>query len=131
MKCTVVNYFDDETNERVASKYYIGSDEVSFEQYSEIIEELIPVDVEDQEVENGNMDGILKEEHDEDCTCPDCQENRKMIYLAEAVKFMFENELCPKHVFEMLGDIYDKANYEGYEEGYAEAKEDMREWLED
>ena len=73
----------------------------------------------------------VEEIHDEDCTCPDCQENRKMIYLAEAVKFMFENELCPKHVFELLGDIYDKANYEGYEEGYAEAKEEMREFLED
>jgi len=77
------------------------------------------------------MDELLEDTHDEDCTCPDCQENRKMIYLAEAVKFMFENQLCPKHVFEMLGDIYDKANYEGYEEGYDECKEEMMEFLED
>jgi len=81
-----------------------------------------------------NEEGVIaypEEEHDEDCTCQDCQEDRKNIYLAEAVKFMFENELCPKHVFEMLGDIYDKGNYEGYEEGYEECKEEMREFLED
>jgi len=69
-------------------------------------------------------------EHGEDCTCEDCLEDRKNIYLAEAVKFLFENQLCPKHVFEFLGDIYDKANYEGYEEGYEECKEEMREFLE-
>jgi len=71
------------------------------------------------------------DEHDEDCMCEDCLEDRKNIYLAEAVKFLFENKLCPKHVFELLGDIYDKANYEGYEEGYEDAKLDMREFLED
>jgi len=126
MQTTVVNYFDDETNERVASKYYIGSDEVSFEKYVDIIEELIPdVEEDGSEIDNEEI------KHDEDCTCEDCLEDRKNIYLAEAVKFLFENELCPKHVFELLGDIYDKANYEGYEEGYSEAKEDMREWLED
>jgi len=133
MQTTVVNYFDDQTNERVATKFYVGSEEVSFDQYAEIIEDLIPdeVDVEDQEVENGNMDEILEEEHEEDCTCPDCQENRKMIYLAETVKFLFENELCPKHVFELLGNIYDKANYEGYEEGYEAMKTEMKDYLED
>ena len=125
MQTTVVNYFDDQTNERVATKFYVGSDEVSFDQYAEIIEDLIP-----DEIENKNMDEILEDIHDEDCTCPECQENRKMIYLGEAVKFMFENQLCPKHVFELLGDIYDKANYEGYEEGYEECKEEMREFLE-
>ena len=124
MQTTVVNYFDDETNERVVSKYYIGSDEVSFEKYVDIIEELIPEE-DDSEIDNEEI------KHGEDCTCEDCLEDRKNIYLAEVVKFLFENELCPKHVFELLGDIYDKANYEGYEEGYAEAKEDMREWLED
>jgi len=126
MQTTVVNYFDDQTNERVATKFYVGSDEVSFDQYAEIIEDLIP-----DEIENKNMDEILEDIHDEDCTCPECQENRKMIYLGEAVKFMFENQLCPKHVFELLGDIYDKANYEGYEEGYDDAKEEMKEFLED
>jgi len=83
-----------------------------------------------------NENGIVEEvqegiNHGDDCTCEDCIENRKNIYLAEAVKYMFENELCPKHVFEMLGDVYDRANYEGYEEGYDDAKEDMKEWLED
>ena len=71
------------------------------------------------------------EEHGEGCTCEDCLDFRRVVCLSEAVKFLFENELCPKHVFELLGDIYNKANYEGYEEGYAEAKEDMREFLED
>ena len=123
MQTTVVNYFDDETNERVASKYYIGSDEVSFEKYVDIIEELIPDEEDDSEIDNEEI------KHGEDCMCEDCLEDRKNIYLAEAVKFLFENELCPKHVFELLGDIYDKANYEGYEEGYAEAKEDMRGFL--
>ena len=131
MQTTVVNYFDDQTNERVATKFYVGSEEVSFDQYAEIIEDLIPDEVEDQEVENC-ADELLDEEiHEEDCTCPECQENRKNIYLAEAVKFLFENQLCPKHVFEFLGDIYDKANYEGYEEGYDDAKEEMKEFLED
>jgi len=125
MQTTVVNYFDDETNERVVSKYYIGSDEVSFEKYVDIIEELIPDEEDDSEIDNEEI------KHGEDCMCEDCLEDRKNIYLAEAVKFLFENELCPKHVFELLGDIYDKANYEGYEEGYAECKEEMREFLED
>ena len=88
---------------------------------------------------NDNEEGVIAypcddqedNEHGEDCLCEDCLEDRKNIYLAEAVKFLFENELCPKHVFELLGDIYDKANYEGYEEGYEECKEEMREFLED
>jgi len=126
MQTTVVNYFDDETNERVASKYYIGSDEVSFEQYVDIIEELIP-DVEEDDTEINNEE--IK--HGEDCMCEDCLDFRRVVCLSEAVKFLFENELCPKHVYELLGDIYDKANYDGYEEGYSDAKDDMREWLED
>jgi len=98
----------------------------------------------DKEV-NDNEEGVIaypcddcqednednQEEHGEDCMCEDCLDFRRVICLSEAVKFLFENELCPKHVFELLGDIYDKANYEGYEEGFADAKEDMKEFLED
>jgi len=70
-------------------------------------------------------------EHGEDCLCEDCLDFRRTVCLSETVKFLFENELYPKQVYELLGDIYDKANYEGYEEGYEDAKEEMREFLED
>ena len=84
-----------------------------------------PCDCQDDNDEEDN------DEHGEDCTCEDCLDFRRVICLSEAVKFLFENELCPKHVFELLGDIYDKANYEGYEEGYSDAKLEMKEFLED
>ena len=91
-------------------------------------EGVIACTCDDCEEVNSNEDN---DTHGEDCTCEDCLEDRKNIYLAEAVKYMFENQLCPKHIFEMLGDIYNKANYEGYEEGYDAMKKDMREFLED
>ena len=78
-----------------------------------------------------NEEGVIAYDHEDDCSCEDCVEERKVIYLSEAVKFLFENQLRPKHVYEFLSDIYDKANYEGYEEGYSDAKLEMKEFLED
>lgn len=70
-------------------------------------------------------------EHDEDCECPECEEKYKMIYLAGCVKDIFENELCPQCVFEMLQSIYDNAYDVGFADGYGIAQGEMREFLED
>lgn len=85
-------------------------------QFCELVE-----DVEDQ------LEG---EENYMECDCPDCIEKKdKMIYLAESVMHMFEEELCPQCVFEMLQDIYDTAYDSGFEDGYAECKEEMLDFL--
>jgi len=116
----------DKIEEQWYEVFSVDGEQCSQEEYFRELE--VEQCLEDDEVEEEmNMEEI----HDEDCTCQDCQENRKMIYLGEAVKFMFENQLCPKGVFELLGDIYDKGNYEGYEEGYEDVKNEMREFLDD
>ena len=73
---------------------------------------------------------VVEDEHDEDCECPECEEKYKLIYLADAVKDIFENNLCPQHVFKLLLDIYDNAFDCGFGEGYDESQEDMKDFLE-
>ena len=62
-----------------------------------------------------------------DCDCLECRENRKVIFLAEAVKMIFESDMCPQCVYELLENVYD----EGYSQGYDDAREEMRDYLED
>jgi hypothetical protein len=73
-------------------------------------------DCEDEDLEDNELE--------EQCDCPECTKN---MYLAESVRTMFENQLCPQHIFKMLQDIYDKA----FDDGYEDARNEMKDWLED
>ena len=77
IKTSAVQYFDTETNERVSAKYYVNGEEISFEQYVKLIDDLHD-DNSDLEVEEDiNMDELLDgEEHYQDCDCISCKSAR-------------------------------------------------------
>jgi len=139
----------DNDNQDWCEFYYIDNQEVDFPIFSEQlkVEELATEDDfnvcdecsqcvgcdehcgrgnHDEEYVNDCEDEELEQEND--CDCPECNKN---MYLAKSVQFMFKNQLCPQHVFEMLQDVYDKAYDEGFDDGYEEMKDEVRGVLED
>ena len=79
------------------------------------------------EIENSNMDDSDYKE----CNCPDCIDERKIIFISEATKKIMDGLCCPQCLFELLASVYDKGLDDGFDQGLKEAKEEMREWLED
>ena len=72
MQTTVVNTFNDKTNERVSSRYYVGDNQVSFEQYAKFMDDLYSNDGSDDnntDIENGNVDEFAVHP----CQCAFCK----------------------------------------------------------
>jgi len=104
-------------------EFLSGSGELEF---CELVDEEY---VEDMEVENGNM---MDEENYIPCPCPDCVDERKVIFIAEAVDMVFKEGLCcPQCLYELFESVYDKGHDDGFDQGFEECKEEMREFLED
>ena len=75
LKTTIVNIYDDKTNEHLGSRYYINENEVSFDQYAKFMDDLY-IDGRDNstEVENRNM----MDEPIVPCDCDFCCGQRKL-----------------------------------------------------
>ena len=143
METTIVNTYDDKTNEHLGSRWYINEDEVSFEQYAKFMDEMYSEngnndgsDENNTEVENGNMMDMqmcncpecqkqseldrLEQEQYENCDCEYCVEDKKVKFLSEAVNMISEGVCCSQCLYELLENIYDK----GAEDAYSEIEED-------
>ena len=71
-------------------------------------------------------------EDDCECMCPDCVDERKVIFIAEAVDMVFKEGLCcPQCLYELFESVYDKGSADGFDEGFEECKQEMKDFLED
>jgi len=70
MKTNVINYFDDQTNEHVATRYFIGNVECSYADYAKLMEDMYSPS-EDEEIQE-------QEENYIPCPCIVCTRQREI-----------------------------------------------------
>jgi len=115
----------DKTEQKWIQILTIDGQEVDIETYAMELENEI----------HDNKEGVIaypEEEEDDncECMCHECVDERKVIFIAEAVDMVFkEGSCCPQCLYELFESVYDKGSADGYDEGFEECKEEMREFL--
>ena len=123
MQITVVNIFNDLTNERVSSRYYVGDNQVSFDQYAKLLDDMYSE--KDADIENVDEFAVHP------CPCDYCQltdEERTEIELVENYAEYIENIECTCGC--SLRNILYSLVQECMSMGYENSKEEMKEFLE-
>ena len=129
MQTTVVNTFNDKTNERVYSRYYVGDNQVSFEEYAKLMDDMYSDDGRDDnntDIENGNMDEFAIHP----CQCDYCKltdEERAEIELVENYAEHIESIKCTCGC-ELRNFLYSLVQ-NCMSNGYEHARSKMKEFL--
>lgn len=88
MKLSISSYYDNETGEYVASKFYIDGEECSEEEYCEMLEEL---------------ECVVENEDEDCCDCVDCTINM----YAEMIYELANGQICPGCTRDVLESFFE------------------------
>jgi len=140
MKLETKRYYDDETMEFIAAKWFVDGGEVSFDEYMDIVDGLEEYNDNDNDNDNDveNVEEVSEEceewKESEEVVCDNCEDCEippeiceEINLINEAAEMIENGDMCPVCLRNALYDLYIK----GKNVGWNDHKDMIREINED